>query len=204
MITEKQGAVDSRCQRGWPPCGARLRGPRAGRTCRAPGSGFSGRCLQHGGALRSAPVGSNARGKRQVVLFTGFAASIVDELLRPHGEHYSWGLWAIPLDLIEHLPSPEIIVGADAAFVSELVRTSGVSRHIARRWPARIGYRVIKRLLERGQVAYALLAGKRDLRRATRKREPASRATVRRVESDELLAALRATGQRIPKEGTDA
>lgn len=127
----------------WPLCGARTRGERAGRTCKAAGCGFGGRCLLHGGAC------SGTRGVR-LVLFSS------------QGEHVAlparWAWWAVPSNLWELLPldvqsNPE----ASAVAVALARAVSAPNRRKAWRWPQELGFRVVKRLAERGRLAFVLV-----------------------------------------------
>jgi len=185
----------------WPKCGARTRGSRAGRTCQADGSGVGGRCMQHGGALSSYPLGFSRVGpreRRQLVLISATEGCVSDWVLAAPRERSAWSIWAVPLDLVERLDRRIPLCGADPGFISAALEASGVARGTARRWPQRLGYRVVLRLAERGRIAFGLFHGL-DLRRAARVRVSPTGTSLRRVDADQLLVALRAAGQRIPK-----
>lgn len=203
MRGETQSVMPATSREGiWPRCGARCRGERAGRTCRAAGCGFGGRCWLHGGALTGVPTGSKhgcPAPARKVVVFSAAPGCITDWVLADVRQRHAWSMWAMPAELFARLEqADEPLTVADAAFVADALVRGGVGRDVAALWPQKIGFNVLLKLAERGRVAFALLHG-RDLRRATRARVGHQSTRMRRVEADELLAALRAAGQRIPK-----
>jgi hypothetical protein len=108
-------------------------------------------------------------------------------------------IWALPLDLCEIIGADALIGSAEAGYISDQLVRAGVRRDVAEHWPQRIGYNVTLRLAERGRIAFALLSCKRDIFRATRKRPGEFSEHFVRVELTELLAALRAAGQRRAK-----
>ncbi|HVZ34965.1 MAG TPA: hypothetical protein VG963_21205, partial [Polyangiaceae bacterium] len=102
---------------------------------------------------------------------------------------------ALPLDLVERLPSWALYKGADAAYLRSLLEERGVRRDVARTWPQRLGFSIVKKLAERGRIAYALASNSRSRKRLARERNWGS-VTVR-VPPEKLLASLRAAGQPI-------
>jgi hypothetical protein len=188
----------------WPACGARLRGERAGRTCRAAGCGVGGRCHLHGGVPSSRPKG--AVGPRRFVLFS----NIIDRLKSPR----RWFFWAVPVDVFEALspvaqryPDAESMPGD----VADLMRARG-SHGVGRfergvHWPAPLGFRVVKRLAERGRVAYVLFsdADRRAVLRAQRERVPEGQppTCTQRIDGAAFAQAMSRAGQRVSQPTTD-
>lgn len=184
----------------WPACGAKLRGPRAGRTCRAAGCGLGGRCYLHGGVPGHRPRGMSD--PRSFVLFAGGS----DEASR-------WSFWAVPLDIFERLP-PESQRFPDAEDmpleIAEVMRSDGtrVGRFGARvRWPAILGFRIVKRLAERGRVAFVIFsdADRLAVLRAQRERAPEGQPPTRvvRVDGEAFARAMAQAGQ-TPRRKMDA
>lgn len=186
----------------WPACGARLRGERAGRTCRAAGCGFGGRCILHGGVRVGAPWRGQAKASprplRKFVLVT-VGLDSVGELLDSDRNKRRWQSHAIPLDLAERIPLATLMRGVSPGTLARNLVRAGVRHDIASKWPQPLGYRIVLRLAERGKIAFALLVAARDIKRAGRARVGELNTRASRIGPDELLAALRAAGRRIPR-----
>ena len=76
-----------------------------------------------------------------------------------------------------------------------------VSRKIAEKWPQQLGFRVVLRLAQRGRIAFAVLSGRRDLKRGARASVGRRDERAHRIEPDTLLRALGAAGERVREEG---
>jgi hypothetical protein len=180
----------------WPACGAKLRGPRAGRICQAAGSGVGGRCHLHGGVPSKRPKGVTE--PRRFVLFSNIDWRAPDR----------WFFWAVPADLFEQLP-PATRHYPDAesmpSEIAEVMRargSHGVDRFGAGvRWPQAFGFRIVKRLAERGRVAFVIFsdANRRAVLRAQRERVPEGQPPTRtqRVDGEAFARAMAQAGQRL-------
>lgn len=181
----------------FPACGARTRTNPPDR-CKAPGSGIGGRCRHHGGLAVGKPHGSTRgpRPKRQLVLFSG-CDELIDEAFAERRERRQWFIWALPHDLYEKLPDSIFRSQIEPGYVSVLLHGAGVPRTSATSWPQKLGFRIVRLLAERGRIAFAVMAARRDLKRATRVRPGMYAWQPRRIGADELLVALRASGERL-------
>lgn len=185
----------------WPRCNARTRGKAGVRPpawCRASGQGIGGRCHFHGGMALGAPIGTR-RGKRpeegrRLVLLTAWLDLLPDASMSKRARR-RWQAWALPVDLINRLPSTALPSCCDAAFVQVQLERRGVPRKVAVRWPQVLGYRVVLQLAKRGRIAFALLSGSRDLRRIGGKRRRSTTPPIQRIEAGDVLAALEAAGR---------
>jgi hypothetical protein len=190
-------------RRRWGRCGARTRGARSGRTCRASGCGFGRRCALHGGlrvgALWRGKASSEPRPTRRFVLITS-GADIVSTAFHDKRDQRVWRLWALPEDLAALLPPAVLAASAEIGYVQTILVQCGVRRDVARNWPQALGYRIVLRLAERGRVAFALVTGQKDVMRAGRVRSTMRAAAVHRIEPDQLLQALRAAGTAVRRE----
>lgn len=178
----------------WPACGAKLRGPRAGRTCKAAGCGVGGRCALHGGVPSSRPRGMAT--PRRFVLF----ANLLDE-----HESRRWSWHAVPLDVFEGL-SLVARLHPDAESmpfeIAESMRARG-KRNVGRfgqavKWPQPLGFRVVRRLAERGRVAFVAFsdANQRAVLRAQREHVAKGQPPrdMQRVDGEAFARALALAG----------
>lgn len=151
----------------------------------------------HGGGISGVPFGwrwGEPLPRRKLVLISAFT-NIIDELLSPKREQRAWCVWVLPLELFERLGAGAGFCGVDAGHISAALMQAGVPREVAGRWPVRVGYNVALKFAERGRIAFALVTGRRDLKRVARLKNGSAYAQCR-VEADELLSALRAAGRR--------
>lgn len=107
-----------------------------------------------------------------------------------------WQMTALPLELYEQLPPDEIAGGMESAYVSFRLRELGVPRKIAEKWPQQLGVRVVLRLAQRGRIAFAVLFGRRDLKRAARVSVRRLDEGAHRIEPVECLMWSRSDLQR--------
>jgi hypothetical protein len=193
-----KGPCGSRHQ--WPRCGAHTKGKPGKREpgrCKAAGQGVGGRCMYHGGGHLGWPLGEKRRGpktRRQIVLFSGWE-SILAEVFEDPRVRRRWHMMALPLDLFERMSPTEVGGALDSAYTSFRLEELGVPRRIAQKWPQRLGFRVVLRLAQRGQIAFAILSDRRDLKRGARLLVPRQSERVHRIDRETLLAALLSAGQ---------
>jgi hypothetical protein len=184
----------------WGRCGARTRGARLGRTCRASGCGFGRRCAMHGGlrvgALWRGMSIAAPRPTRRFVLITSCADILSDAFDDKQGKR-SWKMWAVPEDLAALLPVAVLAMAAEIGYIQTVLVQCGVRRDVARKWPQALGYRIVLRLAERGRIAFGVVSTPKDAMRVGRIRVRKCDAGVHRIESRQILQALQAAGTTV-------
>jgi hypothetical protein len=201
-VTEPPTRAPQGFKERWARCGARTRGERSGRPCRAAGCGFGRRCALHGGlrvgALwRGQAVASKRPPRRFVLITSGF--DLVTEGFERKRRQPRWMVWALPEDLAELLPTAVLAAPADVGYIQVLLERRGVRRDVAVRWPQPLGFRIVRRLAERGRIAFALVVAAKDLIRTGRVRVPKYNSSAYRIEPDEIHRALCAAGCSVTK-----
>lgn len=148
-----------RASTAWAPCGARTR---LGRPCRAPGAGIGGRCIMHGGC----GVGS-------FVLLSGAGPferwTHADGTLSPR----TWSTRLVPAELWRSVTRD----GAEDfdSLWPDWRPAADVHRNharVRRCWPALVGLRVARRMLERGRITRCIVDGPRTARKLRTLRPP--------------------------------
>jgi hypothetical protein len=200
LIAAKPSNLRAGSRNRWPRCGAKTR---RGTPCVAAGAGLGarcghGRCINHGGL---------SLGRRPGDELVFFGCANLGAALYGFGprRREPWRVNAIPRWIAEQLPPHAL---CEPEYCRHLLgkldlkrRTGRVVRGLYRSWPQVIGFRPALLLLERERVAYGSFAYSADLSRWTRSR-PALEADLPaplRVESSDLLAAMRASGGSIAK-----
>jgi hypothetical protein len=145
------------------------------------------------GALWRGKAKAAPRPLRRFVLISS-GADILSEVFDEKGSQRRWMVWALPEDLAALLAPAFLAAGPDIGYIQTRLEHQGVRRDIARRWPQPLGFRIVRRLAERGRIAYALLRGRRELVRSRRVRVQGHDTRAHRIGPDELLRALQAAG----------
>lgn len=184
--------------RRWLPCGARTRSSRA---CLAAGSGFGGRCGNHGGLS----TGPGRRGATLVVLSGDDDLAPFTPVIGERRRREPWRLAVIPSRLAQGLGELSLVsAGPCAQALREGIFLTEKGRRIRgldQRWPKLVGFRILLRLLERGRIEYGIFTERFVHELLNRERLPIERldAGMMRMEPAALLAALRAVGQPMKK-----
>lgn len=184
----------------WPECGAMTKGKpglRRPAPCRAAGAGVGARCRHHGGMALGAEYGSRRsgpRGRRRLVLLSGYD-DLLDDMFNEPRDRRAWSMYAIPCDLHNLIDPSEFQRPVQVGYISHLLLKGGVPAKVAGRWPCKVGYRIVRLLVERGRIDHALLSTPRDLKRATRSNLRAGNSL--RIEPQALLDGIRAAGRRL-------
>lgn len=187
----------------WPRCGATTRGERQGRTCRASGSGFGGRCAIHGGLSVPAAwrgLSSRAHRRRRKFILISSGLDVITDVTSSARCRRRWSVWAIPEDLAALLPAGLLELGPEIGYIRAALELAGVRRDVARRWPQPLGFRVVRRLSQRGCIAFAVVSASRDVRRLARVRAPSDLVNstgCRRIEAHEVQLSLQAAGKSL-------
>jgi hypothetical protein len=114
-----------------------------------------------------------------------------------------WQFWAVPIDVFDRLP-PDVQRYPDAESITAALWSDRGRRGVHwKAWPQPFGFRIVRRLAERGRVAFVIFsdADRRAVLRAQREHVPEGQPPTRtqRVDGAAFARAMSQAGLRVTR-----